>query len=59
VSWSTDVFGSGQEVAERRVQAIIAANELAAPHVAAQHAPAPEGLLASNEHLGGAARHLH
>jgi membrane fusion protein (multidrug efflux system) len=59
VSWSTDVFGSGQEVAERRVQAIIAANQLLAPHVAAQHAPVPEGLLASNAHLGGAARHLH
>jgi membrane fusion protein (multidrug efflux system) len=59
VSWSTDVFGSGQEVAEHRVQAIIAANQLPAPHVAAQHAAAQEGLLASNEHLGGAARHLH
>ena len=59
VSWSTDVFGSGQEVAERRVQAIIAANQLPASHVAAQHAAAQEGLLASNEHLGGAARHLH
>jgi len=59
VSWSTDVFGSGQEVAERRVQAIIAANQLPAAHVAAQHAAAQEGLLASTEHLGGAARHLH
>jgi len=59
VSWSTDVFGSGQEVAEHRVQAIIAANQLPAPHVAAQHAAPQEGLLASNEHLGGAARHLH
>src|SRR6478752_5559711 len=59
VSWSTDVFGSGQEVAEHRVQAIIAANQLPAPHVVAQHAAAQEGLLASNEHLGGAARHLH
>ena len=59
VSWSTDVYGSGQDVAERRVHSIIAANQLSAPHVAAQHGAAQEGLLASNQHLAGAARHLH
>ena len=58
-SWSTDVFGSGQEAADKRVQEVIAANQVAAPHLAAKPQLAADGLLANNERLSGSARHLH
>jgi membrane fusion protein (multidrug efflux system) len=51
-SWSTDVFGSGNQAADARVQAIIAANTSAVPRgtpsVAAQRAEAAGALLAAN-----------
>jgi membrane fusion protein (multidrug efflux system) len=55
-AWSTDVFGSGNELADARVQAIIAANArvTGAQPVAASHgAPAP-ALLADTPGVVGA-----
>jgi membrane fusion protein (multidrug efflux system) len=57
-SWSTDVFGSGQEAADKRVAAVIAANGLRDAHVAVRAPAADPGLLANNEHLAGGAQHL-
>jgi len=47
VSTSTDVFDSSDALADRRVQAIIAANESAAPHVATRNSSEPAALLAA------------
>ncbi|MBS0379712.1 MAG: efflux RND transporter periplasmic adaptor subunit [Proteobacteria bacterium] len=60
-SWSTDVFTSGEQVADRRVQAIIQANDPAsAVHAAAAQRATPAALLADNPHQAraGTARHL-
>jgi membrane fusion protein (multidrug efflux system) len=59
-TWSTDVFGSSEGLADARVQAIIAANQsgLPAPPAAAATRSAPGNLLA-NAPLVGAAQHLH
>jgi membrane fusion protein (multidrug efflux system) len=59
-TWSTDVFGSSEGLADARVQAIIAANQSGppAPPAAAATRSAPGNLLA-NAPLVGAARHLH
>ncbi|HEX4387787.1 MAG TPA: efflux RND transporter periplasmic adaptor subunit [Steroidobacteraceae bacterium] len=59
IGWSTDVFGSGDQQAEARVQAIIAANQTqSARPLAAASASAPD-LLASTARGGSAAVHLH
>ena len=56
-TWSTDVFGSGDALADQRVQAIILANQSGSAHAVAA-SPAPDhDLLAAN--LAGTARHLH
>jgi membrane fusion protein, multidrug efflux system len=59
-AWSTDVFGAGNELADARVQAIIAANANArasiAPHVAAEHANTADTLLADKPLLLAAGR---
>ena len=59
-TWSTDVFGSSEALADARVQAIIAANQSgpSAPPAAAATRGGSANLLA-NAHLVGAARHLH
>ncbi|HUA89459.1 MAG TPA: efflux RND transporter periplasmic adaptor subunit, partial [Steroidobacteraceae bacterium] len=62
-SWSTSVFSSGEQLADARVQAIIAANEPATARTAARAAvppaqPAP-ALLADNPAAAGAGHHLH
>jgi membrane fusion protein, multidrug efflux system len=46
-AWSTDVFRSGEQAAEARVQAIIAANLPAPAHALTRHAPPDHRLLAS------------
>jgi membrane fusion protein (multidrug efflux system) len=55
-SWSTDVFGASDALADARVQAIIAANQSApaSPTASTRAAPRAPGLLA-NAHLTGAA----
>jgi len=56
--WSTEVFGSGNALADARVQAIIAANRSAPAQALAERAAVDHDLLASAQ-LAGAARHLH
>src|SRR5262249_11195944 len=61
-SWSTDVFGSTESLADARVQEIISANQptarAAAMPTAAERAAADQSLLA-NAHMTSVARHLH
>jgi membrane fusion protein (multidrug efflux system) len=54
-SWSTEVFGSGNALADERVRAIISANQSAPVHALAAHASSDRALLAST-HLGGGTR---
>ena len=62
-SWSTSVFTTGEQLADARVQAIIAANEPVTARTAARAnaqpgLPAP-ALLADNPAAAGAGHHLH
>ncbi len=60
-SWSTDVFATGEQLADQRVQAIIQANDPGAGlHASATAQATPAALLADNPHpsRAGAARHL-
>jgi membrane fusion protein, multidrug efflux system len=57
-SWSTDVYGSGNAQADARVRSIIAANQTAAPHVAAGRPGAESRILADNARLPASGRHL-
>jgi membrane fusion protein (multidrug efflux system) len=50
-SWSTDVFGVGSQLADARVQAIIAANDSEAAQAAAKQAAHAGALLANNPQL--------
>ena len=58
VSWSTDVFDSGEGSAEARVAAIIAANEIHPAPLAARDPVSSGSLLADNPHLPGTGKHL-
>ena len=61
-SWSTEVFGSGEQVADARVQAIIAANDSGASvHAAAKRTATDSALLADYPYPAapGPGRHLH
>ncbi len=61
-SWSTDVFTTGEQLADLRVQAIIQANGPAtAVHAAAAQRATPAALLADNPHQAraGTVHHLH
>jgi membrane fusion protein, multidrug efflux system len=56
-SWSTDVYGSGDALADARVRSIIAANQTLTPHVTAEHTADP-AMLADNARLPSGGRHL-
>jgi membrane fusion protein (multidrug efflux system) len=60
-SWSTDVFGSSEALADARVQAIITANQAAhaAPIPTAADRNAADRSLLARAQLSGVAPHLH
>ncbi len=58
-AWSTEVFGSGDRLADERVHTIIAENQSAAVRAAANPVAPAAGLLAANAHLLAPGKHLH
>jgi len=59
MGWSTDVFGTGDDQAEARVRAIIAANQTGTPGPLAATSAASPDLLASTARGGSGGARLH